>query len=492
MGSYASWAPRTSDQPSFAAICIGVSGIIYPPALLDALRDEGEAFMVRAPRADDIWVHAVAVRHGIRTRQVHEPQTEFPAIPGTQIGTLYRQNVTLGGNDEQIARTHSADVTELIIADHRHGRLSADRRPSPPAPVPIQEHADRAIGNGYPAFIAFFTGPILAQGLGVDGRGWVATATAPIALVTTAATFGVPEAVSYVVARHRGLARAAGRRGLLLLALAGLLAAVAVVFAAPFLSGGRPEVVQLIYIASIAIIPSLMVSVLRGVASAIGRWTLVTTERMLSSTFRLLVLLPFYFTHSLTPLVATIAVAAIPVVGGTVYLRILRKGDVEVPELVDEAKYRGILRYGSRVWIGSISGILLSRLDQTLLTPLAGTFELGLYVVAVSISELPLIINSAVRDVTFVTDAAKRDDERLAASARISTLLAWWRGPSSGPACSGGCRCCSANRLATPSRWPSSCWSPWSSERPVRSPARASARVGSRPCAAGRSPSPAC
>jgi len=119
-GSYASWAPRTTDQPSFAAICIGVSGIIYPAALLDALRDEGEAFMDQAPRADDIWVHAVAVRHGIRTRQVHETQTEFPAIPGTQIGTLYRQNVTLGGNDEQIARTHGADVTDLIIADTQH------------------------------------------------------------------------------------------------------------------------------------------------------------------------------------------------------------------------------------------------------------------------------------------------------------------------------------------------------------------------------------
>ena len=97
------------------------------------------------------------------------------------------------------------------------------------------------IGNGYPAFVAFFTGPILAQGLGVDGRGWVAAATAPVGLITTAATFGVPEAVAYAVARHRGLARAAGRRGLALLALAGLLAAVAVVLAAPFLSGGRPR-----------------------------------------------------------------------------------------------------------------------------------------------------------------------------------------------------------------------------------------------------------
>ena len=180
---------------------------------------------------------------------------------------------------------------------------------------------------------------------------------------------------------------------------------------------------QLLYVSSVAVVPSLMIAVLRGVAAAIGRWSLVTAERMVSSTFRLLVLLPFYLTHTLTPLVATIAVAAIPVVGGLMYVRILRTTDAVAAELADEAKYRGILRYGSRVWIGSISGILLSRLDQTLLTPLAGTTELGLYVVAVSISELPLIIHTAVRDVTFVTDAAKRDDERLAASARISTLL---------------------------------------------------------------------
>jgi O-antigen/teichoic acid export membrane protein len=76
-----------------------------------------------------------------------------------------------------------------------------------------------------------------------------------------------------------------------------------------------------------------------------------------------------------------------------------------------------------RLWVGSLSGVLLSRLDQVLLTPLAGTYQLGLYVVAVNVSELPLIINQAVRDVTFVTDAADSVDERLSSSARISTAL---------------------------------------------------------------------
>src|SRR6476620_1309115 len=138
--------------------------------------------------------------------------------------------------------------------------MSAKRGPAAVAPRPASRSTNMMIGligNGYPAFIAFFTGPILAQGLGVDGRGWVAAATAPVGLITTAATFGVPEAVAYAVARHRGLARAA-------------------VLAAPFLSGGQPEVVQLLYVSSLAIVPSLMIAVLRGVAGAIGRWSLVT------------------------------------------------------------------------------------------------------------------------------------------------------------------------------------------------------------------------
>jgi O-antigen/teichoic acid export membrane protein len=55
------------------------------------------------------------------------------------------------------------------------------------------------------------------------------------------------------------------------------------------------------------------------------------------------------------------------------------------------------------------------------MTPLSSAYQLGLYVVAVNVSELPLIINRAVRDVTFVTDAHESVDTRLAASARIST-----------------------------------------------------------------------
>jgi O-antigen/teichoic acid export membrane protein len=73
--------------------------------------------------------------------------------------------------------------------------------------------------------------------------------------------------------------------------------------------------------------------------------------------------------------------------------------------------------------VGSLSGVLLARLDQAIMTPLAGVYQLGLYAAAVSVTDTALILNSAVRDVTFATHVADRDDERLCASARISAAV---------------------------------------------------------------------
>ena len=279
------------------------------------------------------------------------------------------------------------------------------------------------VGNAFPPLVALITGPILARSLGVDGRGDVAAATAPLALIITVATFGIPEAVTWTVARSPHLARNAAARGFLLLGAGGLLAFLAVVVASPWLSGGDSYVSFLIDIAALAIVPSLLVGVMRGIASAKHRWHLVAVERVLTSALRLVMLIPFWLTGTLTPLVATLTIAGMPIAGAFVYLGLLRNLHPRAEVVPREAAMGGLLNYGMRLWVGSLSGILLSRIDQVLMTPLAGTYQLGLYVVAVNVSELPLIINQAVRDVSFVTDAKDSVDERLAASARISTAL---------------------------------------------------------------------
>ncbi|TFD06024.1 teichoic acid transporter [Cryobacterium sp. TMT1-66-1] len=309
-------------------------------------------------------------------------------------------------------------------ADRRLVQSSAGSASRRAAPNSVSRNMTIAlIGNAFPPLVALFSGPILAQALGVDGRGAVAAATAPLALVVTVATFGVPEAVTWAIARNPTLARNASNRGMLILVVAGLLAMGAVALSATWLSGGDPTVQQLILVACLAIVPNLLVGVFRGVASATQSWRLVALERIITSSLRLAVLIPFWITGTLTPLVATIAVAAMPVTGLFVYIGRMRSLDPRAFDVPREARTAGLLSYGLRIWVGSLSGILLSRLDQVLMTPFAGTYQLGLYVVAVSVSELPLIINQAVRDVTFVTDAADSVDARLASSARISTML---------------------------------------------------------------------
>jgi hypothetical protein len=55
----------------------GVSGVAYPPELLGALRDRGEAFAHVCPRADDYWLHYAAVATGIPIRQVRDVAAYF-------------------------------------------------------------------------------------------------------------------------------------------------------------------------------------------------------------------------------------------------------------------------------------------------------------------------------------------------------------------------------------------------------------------------------
>ena len=114
---YREWAPRRGTASGLRVFPTGVSGVIYPPRLLDALAAAGTAFLATAPRADDVWVHAVAVAENIPTRQIRERQAHFDAVPGTQTGTLHRRNVVEGGNDEQIAQTYGSDQVAALIAD---------------------------------------------------------------------------------------------------------------------------------------------------------------------------------------------------------------------------------------------------------------------------------------------------------------------------------------------------------------------------------------
>jgi O-antigen/teichoic acid export membrane protein len=172
--------------------------------------------------------------------------------------------------------------------------------------------------------------------------------------------------------------------------------------------------------------------VLRGTAAGLHRWRNVALEQFISSAAELLVLVGLALVHHLTPLTATIVLAFSPITGAVAYLRLGRLVS-GVPDTTSElAGRRHLLGFGSRVWIGALAGILLSRLDQTIMTPLANADQLGFYSIAVTVSTIPLIINSAVRDVTYSADASENMNERLGMSARVSSTASGLLGLSVG------------------------------------------------------------
>jgi O-antigen/teichoic acid export membrane protein len=278
------------------------------------------------------------------------------------------------------------------------------------------------IGTILPPAAGFVTAPILARGLGVDGRGIVGAATAPLLLMLGIATLGVPDAITYYVARRSGRVRAILVRGSLLLLAAGIVASVAVILLSGPLAGGEPGLAPLIVLASLAVAPGLLTNAVRASASGLGAWHLVTAERLTQALVRLVPLGVLFLVGALDVVTATAVLAVSQFIGVLVYLPLLRgqphpapaRGTVGVPAL---------LHYGARFWAGGLTGMLLSRLDQALMTPLSSAHELGLYAVAVSIAELPLVFNSAVRDVIFVAESRQGDEERLAQATRLSTAV---------------------------------------------------------------------
>lgn len=76
-GPYRTWPMCTTTEASETVFATGVSGVAYPPELLGALRDRGEAFAHVCPRADDYWLHYAAVSTRIPIRQVRDVAAYF-------------------------------------------------------------------------------------------------------------------------------------------------------------------------------------------------------------------------------------------------------------------------------------------------------------------------------------------------------------------------------------------------------------------------------
>ena len=112
---YLEWKNVQSRTTSSLNFALGVSGVIYPPKFLMALRAAGDEFMSKCPKADDIWLHVLALRNGYKIKKISEGHKYPDLVPYTQEASLWSENVLPNGNDMQIAATYTPDDVATLV-----------------------------------------------------------------------------------------------------------------------------------------------------------------------------------------------------------------------------------------------------------------------------------------------------------------------------------------------------------------------------------------
>lgn len=307
------------------------------------------------------------------------------------------------------------------------------------------------LGNLVAPVAGLAIAPILAQGLGDEGRGALGGISSLLLVATALGAFGLPEALTYYAARRASKVSSLLRLVSWILLLSAALLALALYLLGPYLAADHGSwYQQLLLLTALALIPNLLILVPRALVAAQGFWQLQALEQGVFSLVRLLAFLLLWASGQLTVLSAVLVTLLSPLLGALVYLpvllRIHRQKDLYASQ---EQSASELLGYGGKVWLGSLSGIVLSRIDQTLMIKLTSLQEQGLYAVAVTLGEIPSVISHAVRNVIFALDArdtaseegAQQADRRLAQTARVTTILTflvslpialtahWWLGP---------------------------------------------------------------
>lgn len=133
VGDYAVWPLAGARAPSNRNLATGGWGHVLVPAMLESLRGRHEEFRRLAPRADDIWLHRVAVESGtapsVVGRYDHHDVLHMPIGGGP---TLASDNVDEGGNDRQIRAAWPDPIVEAIVTDCRPLPSTSESGPRAP------------------------------------------------------------------------------------------------------------------------------------------------------------------------------------------------------------------------------------------------------------------------------------------------------------------------------------------------------------------------
>jgi O-antigen/teichoic acid export membrane protein len=283
----------------------------------------------------------------------------------------------------------------------------------------IHHVASSSLGNLALPLSALVTGPLLARALAPEGRGLMAALLAPISLANLMFTLGMPESMIYHVAKGRLSGRSALKIGLAGGLICGVIACAAMLLASPYLLRAQPQYLPVIRLLLLTLPVSLVFAALRGIVQARQGFATIRNERLAGVFLRLLLLTAFVMGGLLTPINATWISVLSGILGSLLLIPALRR---PLQERSASASLTQVARYAGAVAVGTLSGLLILRLDQVLMISLTTHAELGYYAVAASLAEVPLTVVVAIRDVVFTLATEQEDPHLVARLCRITLL----------------------------------------------------------------------
>jgi len=271
------------------------------------------------------------------------------------------------------------------------------------------------------------TGIILARKLGPHDRGVLALVLLLPSTVITIAKLGVTQANVYFINRE-GHSPASVASNATALALIGgsLTAAVCWLLRGPLLATFMPGVEPWALALALVRVPLLLLDdYLYGVLQATGRFNLYNTRLILSESLRVVLVVVSLLVLGLG-LFATVLIYTLVTVVNITWLLVSMRRFIPFTLRIDPPLLRGLLAFGAKSWVQTLTSHLLLRVDVYMVAALLrNPAEAAFYSLALRFTEMVLEVPQAVGLVLYPRLASVDEGEiyRLTAQACRRTLL---------------------------------------------------------------------
>jgi O-antigen/teichoic acid export membrane protein len=275
---------------------------------------------------------------------------------------------------------------------------------------------DFAATAGANLIIAVFTaagGIMAARLLGPEGRGVMAAAVVWAAILNVVVTLGLPQALTYYVAREPAAVGTIFHTALGVLAGQSVLAVVGGwLLVNVTLASSRPMTAGSVQLYLLSIPASALLTYLSTMGQGLRRFRLFNNLRIAASSTYIIGLAVAWLAHwrDAQPVIAVLVIMQwmVAAIGLIIFVKQVRlDGRFEV------WRARQLLRYGLKSYWGSLSWMANARLDQFLMSALVSAANLGMYAVAVSYATVLFPLSGAIAMVLFPRVAASEHNQAI-------------------------------------------------------------------------------